>query len=134
MTPSQGDPRADGAQTPSARGREAHGTWHARRMTPPPTAAGAPHDPGHPRRPGRAGEPDATGDSGDAGEPGRPGDPGVGTLRRVLGRLGVHTMVGRDIVLAAVWAVVTIGFLATLLAAGEFSGASSDIPRPRWSS
>lgn len=131
MIPSQGGPRTDGAQTPSARGGEAHGTWHARTMTPPPIDADAPPDAGRPGRagePGGTGDPDGMGDLGRAGEPGAAGGPGVGTLRRVLGRLGVRTMVGRDIVLAAVWAVVTIGFLATLLAAGEFSGASSDIP------
>ncbi|WP_233570606.1 sensor histidine kinase [Frigoribacterium sp. PhB24] len=54
--------------------------------------------------------------------------PGVATVRRVLERLGVRTALGRDVALAAVWALVTIVFLATLLAAGEFYGANRSIP------
>ncbi|MBD8537389.1 two-component sensor histidine kinase [Frigoribacterium sp. CFBP 8751] len=100
----QRDTRADGAQQSSVRGREARGTWHARTVTTspdtPPAAAPAAD---------RAG-------------------PGVDTVRRVLDRLGVHTVLGRDVVLAGVWALVTIAFLATLLAAGEFYGANRSIP------
>ena len=100
----QRDTRADGAQPSSVRGREARGTWHARTVTTspdtPPAAAPAAD---------RAG-------------------PGVDTVRRVLDRLGVHTVLGRDVVLAGVWALVTIAFLATLLAAGEFYGANRSIP------
>ncbi len=100
----QHDTRADGAQPSSVRGREARGTWHARTVTTspdtPPAAAPAAD---------RAG-------------------PGVDTVRRVLDRLGVHTVLGRDVVLAGVWSLVTIAFLATLLAAGEFYGANRSIP------
>jgi signal transduction histidine kinase len=104
MARPQRDTRADGAEPSSARGREARGTWHARTVTttpdPSPTAAVAADR----------------------------GGPGVDTVRRVLDRLGVHTVLGRDVVLAGVWALVTIAFLVTLLAAGEFYGANRSIP------
>lgn len=112
----QRDTRADGAQPSSARGREGRGTWHARTVTTSPdtpTAAGADRGP--------AGSRGSGGSGGSAG-------PGVATVRRALDRLGVHTMLGRDVVLAGVWALVTIAFLATLLAAGEFYGANRSIP------
>ncbi|WP_371740050.1 sensor histidine kinase [Frigoribacterium sp. VKM Ac-2836] len=54
--------------------------------------------------------------------------PGVATVRRVLERLGVHTALGRDVALAVVWALVTLAFLTTLVAAGEFYGANRSIP------
>jgi signal transduction histidine kinase len=49
-------------------------------------------------------------------------------VRHGLARLGVHTTLGRDVALAVVWALVTVAFLATLLAAGEFYGADRSIP------
>ncbi|WP_082460125.1 histidine kinase [Frigoribacterium sp. Leaf8] len=107
MTRPQRDTLADGAQPSSARGREARGTWHARTVTTTPDTSPAP---GGPR-----------GQAGSAG-------PGMASVRRVLDRLGVHTVLGRDVALAAVWALVTVAFLATLLAAGEFYGANRSIP------
>jgi signal transduction histidine kinase len=104
MARPQRDTRADGAQPSSARGREAHGTWHARTVTTTPDPSPA------------------------AAVAADRGGPGVDTVRRVLDRLGVHTVLGRDVVLAGVWALVTIAFLATLLAAGEFYGANRSIP------
>jgi hypothetical protein len=104
MARPQRDTRADGAQQPSARGREARGTWHARTVTTTPDLSPA------------------------AAVAADRGGPGVDTVRRVLDRLGVHTVLGRDVVLAGVWALVTIAFLATLLAAGEFYGANRSIP------
>jgi signal transduction histidine kinase len=54
--------------------------------------------------------------------------PGAAATRRLLGRIGVRTPLGRDVVLAAVWTVVTVALLAGLVGAGEFVGASCSIP------
>jgi len=128
MTRPQDDPRADGAQSPSARGRGGRRTWHARTMTPTPIdAAGGPVAgglaTGGPAGPGSGGP--GSGGPGSGG-PGS-GGPGAATLRRVLDRAGIRSVLGRDVVLAAVWALVTVAFLAGLLAAGEFVGANRSI-------
>jgi signal transduction histidine kinase len=51
-------------------------------------------------------------------------DPRPSPLRQALARVGARTDLGRDVVLAACWALVTIAFLAALQAADEFLGAS----------
>ncbi|TWX34576.1 two-component sensor histidine kinase [Frigoribacterium sp. ACAM 257] len=54
--------------------------------------------------------------------------PGAAATWRLLGRVGVRTPAGRDVVLAGVWTVVTVALLTGLLAAGELLGASGSIP------
>ena len=44
-------------------------------------------------------------------------------LRRALARVGVRSDLGRDVVLAAAWALVALAFLAGLQAAGDLLGA-----------
>ena len=51
-------------------------------------------------------------------------DPRPSPLRQALARVGVRTDLGRDVVLAACWALVTLAFLAALQAADELLGAS----------
>jgi len=113
-TPPQGTPgrdrspsRSDGATAPT-------GTWHARTMTSHQAADAGALD----ARAVDAGARDAS-----ALAPGAGTGPGVATTRRVLGRLGVRSPLGRDIVLAAVWGVVTLALLGGLLATGELGVA-----------
>ncbi|WP_307802911.1 histidine kinase [Frigoribacterium sp. PvP032] len=54
--------------------------------------------------------------------------PGFAATRRLLARVGVRTPFGRDVVLAAVWTIVTVLLLAALVGVGEFSGASRSVP------
>jgi len=80
------------------RSPESTGTWHARTMTSPAS---------------------------DAATAGSASGPGAAATRRMLARVGVRTPLGRDVVLAAVWAVVTVALLGALLATGELGTAPS---------
>lgn len=89
------------------RDRDDAGTWHARDVTSSPSLS-AQHE-------SRSAQHEST-------------VPGAAATRRALARLGVRSPLGRDVVLAAVWTVVTVALLASLVGAGEFLGASRSIP------
>jgi signal transduction histidine kinase len=94
------------------RDHEADGTWHARDVTtsssPRPAPAGVAGLVGAARHEGTG--------------------PGFAAARRLLARVGVRTPFGRDVALAAVWTLVTVAMLGTLVGMGEFYGAFRSIP------
>ncbi|TDT62542.1 signal transduction histidine kinase [Frigoribacterium sp. PhB116] len=99
------------------RDHEVDGTWHARDVT---TSSSRSALAGVAAVSGRA---DAAGAATHEGT-----GPGFAAARRLLARVGVRTAAGRDVVLAALWTLVTVALLASLLGAGEFLGASRSIP------
>ncbi|MBD8585395.1 two-component sensor histidine kinase [Frigoribacterium sp. CFBP 8766] len=92
------------------RDHEVDGTWHARDVT---TSSS-------PRSAAVAGLVGAARHEGTG--------PGFAAARRLLARVGVRTPFGRDVALAAVWTLVTVAMLGTLVGMGEFYGAFRSIP------
>jgi signal transduction histidine kinase len=102
------------------RSPESTGTWHARTMTSPRSDAATPD---------AVASAGSTGSAGD--ESGSAPGPGVATTRRILARAGVRTALGRDVVLAGVWAAVTVALLGALLATGELGSVPSGPSTPQ---
>lgn len=100
------------------RDHEVDGTWHARDVTTSSSARSA----------AVVGLVGAARHEGSAAARREGTGPGFAAARRLLARVGVRTPFGRDVALAAVWTLVTVALLASLVGAGEFLGASKSIP------
>jgi signal transduction histidine kinase len=97
-------------------GDDVGGTWHARDVT----------DSSTPLRPAASARAASAVSAASARHEGT--GPGFAAARRLLAGVGVRTPSGRDVVLAAVWTVVTVALLGALVGMGEFYGAFRSVP------